>query len=63
MCCIELLRDLAEKLSPKIEKYIGTPPLDKETELPFLVDYIFVMAGKRGKIVESMRIVKRLVRL
>ncbi|KAI9051967.1 hypothetical protein LZ554_004221 [Drepanopeziza brunnea f. sp. 'monogermtubi'] len=56
MCCFDLLRDLAVKLRPQFEKYIGGAYFEKETELPFLVDYIFMIATQSSKAAEKLKI-------
>src|SRR5947207_8299970 len=54
--CLELLRSLRTLLDGKLRQYFGNDYIEKETQLPFIVAYIFQVASGSARIEETMRI-------
>jgi hypothetical protein len=55
--CVDLLRDIYIKLNSDFLKYLGTGYLEGESELPFLVGYIFEIAHQSGRTAEDKQLV------
>jgi hypothetical protein len=56
--CFNLLRDIKLKLDPDFRKYLGPNYVERESEFPFLVGYLFLIAtqsGKAGEILLKVR--------
>jgi hypothetical protein len=58
--CVDLLRDIYVKLDPDFLKYLGPGYIEKETELPFLVGYIFQVASLSNKAAEQSHLVGKM---
>ena len=57
--CVDLLRDIYVRLGADFVKYLGPGYIEKESELPFLVGYIFRIADRSGRAAEELRLVGR----
>jgi hypothetical protein len=57
--CVDLLRDIYVRLDADFVKYLGPGYIEKESELPFLVGYIFGNADRSGRAAEELRLVGR----
>jgi hypothetical protein len=56
---VDLLRDIYVKLDADFLKYLGPRYIEKESELPFLVGYLFGIASQSGKAAEELRLAGR----
>jgi hypothetical protein len=54
--CLSLLRDLRNVLDNKIRQYFGNDYLENDTQLPFVVGYIFQVANGTADIGEITRL-------
>lgn len=54
--CVDLLRDLYVKLDADFLRYLSPGYIEKESQLPFLVGYIFEIAITSGKAAEALRL-------
>lgn len=54
--CLRLLHTLRELLDQKLQQYFGPNYIENETQLPFLVSYIFEVAAGSGKIGKVLKV-------
>ena len=54
--CLDLLRAVRTELDEKLRQYFGDDYLENDTQLPFVVGYIFMVAQNTQKVGESLRL-------